>query len=96
METTKRLQHKRAYYQIRVQGTLDPRWSAWFDGFTITHDADGDTTLAGLVADQAALYGLLSKARDLGLTLLAVQRVGLDGVEVARHQAARPPGERNL
>ena len=93
METTQRPRHEGAYYQIRVQGTLDPRWSAWFDGFTITHDADGDTTLAGLVADQAALYGLLGKARDLGLTLLAVQRVGMDGVVLLRQQAARSPGE---
>ena len=82
METTKRPQHERAYYQIQVQGTLDPTWSAWFDGFTISHDGDGDTTIAGLVTDQAALYGLLSKARDLGLTLLVVRRVGADGVEV--------------
>ena len=61
-----------AYYRIRVQGQLDPTWSAWFDGLSVTHDAGGDTTLAGPVADQAALYGLLRKARDLGLTLLAV------------------------
>ena len=60
------------YYQIRVQGHLDHIWSAWFDNLTIQHDPDGGTTLAGLVADQAALYGLIEKARDLGLTLLAV------------------------
>jgi len=60
------------YYQIRVQGHLDQRWSAWFDNLTIQHDPDGGTTLAGPVADQAALYGLIEKARDLGLTLLAV------------------------
>ena len=61
-----------AYYRIRVQGHLDPTWSIWFVGLSVTHDADGDTTLAGPVADQAALYSLLRKARDLGLTLLAV------------------------
>ena len=60
------------YYQIRVQGHLDQIWSAWFDNLTIQHDPDGGTTLAGPVADQAALYGLIEKARDLGLTLLAV------------------------
>ena len=60
------------YYQIRVQGHLDQSWSAWFDNLTIQHDSDGGTTLAGLVADQAALYGLIEKARDLGLILLAV------------------------
>ena len=61
-----------AYYRIRVKGYLDPAWSAWFDGLSVTHDGDGDTTLAGPVIDQAALYGLLKKARDLGLTLLVV------------------------
>jgi len=68
-------------YQIRVKGHLDPTWSAWFDGLSMTHDADGDTTLAGPVIDQAALYGLLRKARDLGLTLLAVNQVAADGAD---------------
>jgi len=63
------------YYQIRVKGQLDLHWSAWFDGLAITHDADGTTLLEGLVADPAALYGLLSKARDLGLPLLAVNQL---------------------
>ena len=70
-----------AYYRIRVKGHLDPTWSAWFDGLRMTHDVDGDTTLAGPVIDQAALYGLLRKARDLGLTLLAVNQVATDGAE---------------
>jgi hypothetical protein len=60
------------WYRIRVDGHLDPRWSTWFDGLTIHHDTDGTTTLAGPVVDQAALYGLIGRARDLGLTLLAV------------------------
>jgi len=60
------------HYQIRVKGYLDLDWSTWFDGFTIMHDADGCTTIAGAVADQAALYGLIGKARDLGLVLLTV------------------------
>jgi len=58
-------------YQIRLQGQLDAQWAAWFDGLTITHTPHGDTLLTGLVADQAALYGLLRKVRDLGLPLLA-------------------------
>jgi hypothetical protein len=62
------------FYHIRVHGHLDLTWSDWFDGLTITYDADGTTTLQGPVADQAALYGLISRARDLGLTLLAVVR----------------------
>ena len=64
-----------AHYQIRVGGHLDQSWSEWFDNLTITHDADGNTILSGPVIDQAALYGLINKARDLGLTLFAVTRI---------------------
>jgi len=63
-----------ARYQIRVRGTLDPRWSCWFDQLAITCDDEDNTLLAGLVSDQAALYGLINRLRDLGLTLLAVAR----------------------
>ena len=62
------------HYQITVKEHLDDGWSTWFDGLAITHDADGMSTLAGEVRDQSALYGLIDKARDLGLTLLAVGR----------------------
>lgn len=59
------------WYEIRLHGRLDPRWSARFDGMTLT-TGDGDTLLAGPVVDQAALHGLLHKVRDLGLPLLSV------------------------
>jgi hypothetical protein len=62
------------YYEITVEGILDPRWSAWFDGMQLASDAVGRTTIAGPVADQAALHGLLAKVRDLGLPLLGVHR----------------------
>jgi hypothetical protein len=62
------------YYQITVKEYLEDSWSTWFDGLMITHDADGMSTLAGAVRDQSALYGLIDKARDLGLTLVAVGR----------------------
>ena len=62
-----------AHYEITVQGVLDPRWSAWFDGLRLSSDADGRTTISGPVADQAALHGLLTRIRDLGLTLLEVR-----------------------
>ncbi len=62
-------------YQIRVQGHLDRGWSEWFEGMTITHVPGGETLLAGDLADQAALHGVLAKVRDLGLPLLAAQRV---------------------
>ena len=62
------------HYQITVKEYLEDSWSAWFDGLAITHAADGTTTLSGSVRDQSALYGLIDKARDLGLTLVAVGR----------------------
>ena len=62
-----------AHYEITVRGILDPRWSAWFDGLQLTSDAAGRTTISGPVADQAALHGLLTRIRDLGLTLLEVR-----------------------
>jgi len=68
----------RDHYQIRVKTHLDLDWSAWFDDLIITHDADGCTTISGMLADQAALYGLISKARNLGLTLIAVQRIAAE------------------
>lgn len=63
-----------AHYQIRVRGPLDAHWSDWFGGLTITHDPAGNTLLAGRLLDQAALYGVISRIRDLGLTLLSVQQ----------------------
>lgn len=62
-------------YQIRVEGHLGSQWADWFDGFAITHEADGKTLLAGPVPDQPALYGLLRKVRDLGLPLVSVNQV---------------------
>lgn len=62
-------------YHIRVKGHLDLHWVEWFDGLTITHEVNGETLLSGPVVDQAALYGLLLKIRDLNLTLLAVNQV---------------------
>jgi hypothetical protein len=59
-------------YEIRIQGRLEDRWSAWFDGMEITAADDGSTRIRGEVADQAALHGLIQKVRDLGLPLLSV------------------------
>jgi hypothetical protein len=60
------------YYVITVRGHLADHWSAWFDGLTITNSTNGEARLAGLVADQAALHGLLVRIRDLGLPLIAI------------------------
>jgi hypothetical protein len=65
-------------YEIRLKGHLDSRWTAWFDGLTLAHDSDGTTIIHGLVADQAALHGLLQKVRDLGLPLVSVSEVQPD------------------
>ncbi len=62
---------------IRLQGHLSSDWATWFEGFTITLDPDGTTLLIGDATDQAALYGLLRKVRDLGLPLLAVRYGGI-------------------
>jgi hypothetical protein len=70
---------KPGIYHIRVKGTLDQRWSDWFDGLSITPQPGDETLLSGPVADQAALHGLLSKVRDLGLPLLLVKREETEG-----------------
>jgi hypothetical protein len=62
-------------YQIRIEGHLGPKWTAWFGGLTITLEDNGETLLTGLVVDQAALHGLLRKVRDLGMPLISAIRV---------------------
>lgn len=61
-----------AFYQIRLKEKLDERWSAWLGGLTMIHEANGETVLIAEVVDQAALFGLLSKVRDLHVTLISV------------------------
>jgi hypothetical protein len=64
-----------ARYEIRVEGVLDNRWAIWFDGLQVTSDGT-QTVIVGLLADQAALHGVLAKIRDLGLCLISVRRIG--------------------
>jgi hypothetical protein len=59
-------------YQIRIKGHLGHQWTDWFAGLTITLEENGETLLCGPVVDQAALFGLLRKVRDLGMPLIAV------------------------
>ena len=63
------------FYRIRVGGHLDSGWSEWFGGLLLTHETNGETVLSGPIIDEAALHGVLAKVRDLGLPLLAVNRV---------------------
>ena len=70
------------WYEIRLQGHLDRRWAARFDGMRLVHHEDGTTAVRGPVVDQAALHGLLARLRDLGLPLLSVVRVdSVDNVD---------------
>ena len=66
------------WYEVRVEGRLDDRWSTWLDGLTLSQTDDGTTVLRGPVIDQAALHGLLHKLRDIGLPLLSVARTDAD------------------
>jgi hypothetical protein len=59
-------------YQIRIRGLLDPQWTDWIAGMTVSATHDGDTLLTGPVEDQAALHGLLKKVRDWGMPLISV------------------------
>jgi hypothetical protein len=63
-----------ARYEISVQGVLDGRWAAWFEGLQVTDDGR-QTVISGPVADQAALHGLLNKICGLGLVLISVRRL---------------------
>ena len=61
------------WYEIRLQGRLDERWAAWFDGMTVEPAPDGVTVLRGHIVDQAALHGVLARLRDLGVPLISVK-----------------------
>jgi hypothetical protein len=65
-------------YHIRVKGILDNKWSDWFNGLAILPQVNGETLLTGPVPDQAALYGLLNKLRDTGLTLLSINSLEVE------------------
>jgi hypothetical protein len=87
--------NENVFYEIRVQEQLDHHWSAWFEGLTLTPGEDNTTFLRGPVVDQAALYGLLDKTCDLGLTLLSVQRIdpGEAGWARVEGQEQSAPGD---
>jgi len=64
--------------EVRVEGRLDPSWVEWLPGLTISHTGDSETVLAGCVKDQAELYGLIAKLRDIGMRLVSVQSTAAD------------------
>ena len=58
--------------EIRLKGQIDQHWSEWFGGLTVSHSAPDETILSGSVPDQAALYGIIARLRDLGLPLFSL------------------------
>ena len=79
------------WYEIRLRGRLDPRWSARFDAMTLT-SGDGFSLLRGFVVDQAALHGLLHQLRDIGLPLVSVTQVQNDDASRAPHSDTSSAG----
>ena len=73
--STESTEDHEGHYEIRIKGHLGQRWAASFGGMAFTLEENGDTVLTGMVADQAALHGLLRKVRDLGMPLISVNRV---------------------
>jgi hypothetical protein len=61
--------------EIRIKGRIDTHWSEWFQDFEVLPGDGGETIMVGGVKDQAALYGLIAKMRDLGLTLISVNKI---------------------
>ena len=82
-----------AGYQLRVNGHLGDHWSPWFDQLTVTRDSDGTTSLSGLICDQAQLHGLLTRIRDLGLTLISLRVI--DPADTADHKP-EPVNDQNV
>jgi hypothetical protein len=77
------------HYEVHVRGHLGPQWAAWFDGLSISNEADGTSFLRGPLVDQAALHGVLRKVRDLGLSLASLTQLAPSGSSVT--DATRSP-----
>ncbi len=77
-----------AVYEIRVMDNLDPSWSDWFDGLRISYQND-ETLFVGVIPDQAALLGILTKIGQLNLTLVSVKRLENQVDNWNRHLSAQ-------
>lgn len=81
-----------SWYEIRVQGRLDPTWAAWLDGMAVIPGDAGTTVIRGLVTDQPALHGLLARFRDLGVRLISINPADPAG-RTTRTVPTPPPAE---
>jgi hypothetical protein len=78
-------------YRFHVKGHLDDRWSNWLGGLAVQRQEDGTTVLVGPVVDQAALHGVITRIRDLGLSLLSVQWIAGSLAEKCQQSNRRNP-----
>ena len=72
------------YYEIKIKGHLDPHWSDWFTGMNLTQLEDDGTLISGVLPDQAALFGLLERIRDLNLSLVSVDCKSKFSMEIGK------------
>jgi len=77
---TQRTMNTPEMYEIRVAGHLSTNWAARFEGLSMRYEPEGETVLSGML-DQAAMHGVFMKIRDMGLNLIAVNRVEASGSE---------------
>ena len=81
------------FCEIVVKGHLDTDWSEWFEGLTIAHNDKGETILSGQIRDQAALYGIIAKVRDMGLTLIMVKYIAGESTEESSNEIGASEGD---
>ena len=81
------------FCEIVVKGHLDIDWSEWLEGLTIAHNDKGETMLSGQIRDQAALYGIIAKVRDMGLTLIMVKYIAGESTEESSNEIGASEGD---